>query len=130
MLYKILLYSVRTQNKSATDIPIFPPFWNTLPYPSPSHNLGCAFFMGFHLAAALNQMAPIKILQLCLLIFLSTTFYLHYITVTLDWGWNLSPFQVCTVIGQPMTILFFNYNRQVICISQCQRSLIHCCLFF
>lgn len=81
MHYTILLCSVTIQNKSAIDIHIFPPFWNTLPSPSPSHNQGWAFFMGFHLAAALNQMAPMKIFQLCLFLFLGATSYLHYRTV-------------------------------------------------
>ena len=81
MHYTILLCSVTIQNKSAIDIHIFPPFWNTLPSPSSSHNQVWAFFMGFHLAAALNQMAPRKIFQLCLFLFLSAISCLHYRTV-------------------------------------------------
>ena len=124
-LYRILLYSVRPQNKSTIDIYLSPPFWNSLPSPSLSHTLGLAFFMGLHIASTLNQMAWMRILLLCLLLFLSTTCYLHYRTGILDWGWRLLTFQICTVIWQPMTVLFLNYNTQAIHVSQGQRSLIH-----
>ena len=70
-------------------------------------------------------MAWMRILLLCLLLFLSTTSYLHYRTGILDWGWRLLTFQICTVIWQPMTVLFLNYNKQAIHVSQGQRSLIH-----
>ena len=125
LLYRILLYSVRPQNEPTIDIYLFTPFWNSLASPSPSHTVGWAFFMGLHIASTLNQMARMRILLLCLLLFLSTTSYLHYRTGILDWGWRLLTFQIFMVIWQPMTVLLLNYNTQAIHVSQCQRSLIH-----
>ena len=37
MLYSILLFSVKPQHESATGIHISPPFWTSLPSPTPSH---------------------------------------------------------------------------------------------
>ena len=36
LLYRILLFSVKPQHESAIGIHIFPPFWTSLPSPSPS----------------------------------------------------------------------------------------------
>ena len=37
LLYRILLFSVKPQHESAIGIHISPPFWTSLPSPSPSH---------------------------------------------------------------------------------------------
>ena len=37
LLYRILLFSVKPQHDSTVGIHISPPFWNSLPSPSPSH---------------------------------------------------------------------------------------------
>ena len=126
LLYRILLYSVRPQSESTIDIQLSPPFWNSLPSPSPSHNLGWAFFTGLHIASPLNQVARMRILLLCLLLFLSTTSYLHYRTGILDWGWRILPFQVCTVIWQPMEKAMATHSSTLPGKSHGRRSLVGC----
>ena len=37
LLYRILLFSIKPQHESAIGIHISPPFWTSLPFPSPSH---------------------------------------------------------------------------------------------
>ena len=37
LLYRILLFSLKPQHESAIDIHISPPFWISLPSPTPSH---------------------------------------------------------------------------------------------